>query len=98
MARLKARYEVSTDEINQIKKLVAKEYYDDLFAGDKRGIESPMSIIETMGNDKKVVGFVVADGNLGRGLSYHGYSLVTNQAIFNKSDAVATQWVKKQSK
>lgn len=96
--RLTVRYEAPTDEIKQIKNLVAKEYYDDLFAGDKRGIEPSMSIIETMGADKKVVGFVVIDNRLGRGLYYHGYSLVTNQAVFNKSDAVATQWVKKQSK
>ena len=64
-----------------------------------RDDEDEITLVETMGDEKVVVGFVINDGRTRytRNL-YHGYSFVTHDLTFNRTEPVAIKWVKTQSK
>lgn len=96
--RLTTRSVLNTsDEFAQIKTQV-KQYQEDLFPPRERMTETSLSLIETMGKDKNVVGFIIQKSWIGQYAGYHGYSLITHDIIFGRSREVAIKWVKMQSK
>jgi len=85
-----------SDEFQKIKSQVKQQHINELFS--PKGGEHYVSLVETMGTDKRVVGFVIAEHRVGRGLRYNGYSLLTHNVCFRKSIDVALKFVKAEFK
>lgn len=103
--RMTIKYVSSTSEEfapikAQVKTQVIDEDYKDLFGNEWRYEKGfSVALVETMGTEKKAVGFVIDANWSGNSRTQKGYSLITRNYIKNLSSRdVAIRWVKAQAK